>query len=109
MINWFKKLFNKEEIKADPTKLIKTEEIPEDAESRLIPPLPQLPTHKINDCYRIGYDSQLGITTLTLMDDGVSMTLGLGPYEVIRLIKLLGATLDEDIIESEGDDFNDED
>jgi hypothetical protein len=64
-----------------------------------IPPIPNIPTNQVKDHYRIGYDSANGVTTLTLIADYTSMTLSLGPEEVMRLIRMLGATLDdEDII-----------
>ena len=64
-----------------------------------IPPIPNIPTNQVKDHYRIGYDSANGATTLTLIADYTSMTLSLGPEEVMRLIRMLGATLDdEDII-----------
>ena len=71
-----------------------------------IPPIPNIPTNKVNDHYRIGYDSTNGATTLTLIADYTSMTLSLGPEEVMRLIRMLGATLDdEDIIGNMHDGF----
>ena len=103
MFNWFKNLFKKDN-QAVPLKVEETKEL----ENTMIPPLPQLPEHTINDYYRVGYDSQQGFTTLTLMSDGSSMTLSMGPYEVLRLIRMLGATLDEDVIdEVGGDDVDD--
>lgn len=104
MFNWFKNLFKKEEPQPVPIKVEEAKEL----ENVMIPPLPQLPEHTINDCYRVGYDSQLGVTTLTLMSDGSSMTLSMSPYELLRLIRILGATLDEDFIdEVGGDDVDD--
>jgi hypothetical protein len=109
MFNWFKDIFNKDQVKEETPMPIKVEG-PKDLEKTMIPPLPQLPQHTVNDHYRVGYDSQMGVTTLTLMSDGASMTLSLSPYELLRLIRILGATLDEDFIdEVSGDDFDDED
>jgi hypothetical protein len=75
-----------------------------------IPPIPNIPTNQVKDHYRIGYDSANGATTLTLIADYTSMTLSLGPEEVMRLIRMLGATLDdEDIIGHMHDGDLDED
>ena len=75
-----------------------------------IPPIPNIPTNQVKDHYRIGYDSANGATTLTLIADYTSMTLSLGPEEVMRLIRMLGATLDdEDIIGGIQDDDYEED
>lgn len=63
-----------------------------------IPPVPGIPKNQVQDHYRIGYDSVNGATTLTLHADYTSMTLSLGPEEVMRMIRMLGATLDDDII-----------
>ncbi len=75
-----------------------------------IPPIPNIPTNQVKDHYRIGYDGVNGATTLTLIADYTSMTLSLGPEEVMRLIRMLGATLDdEDIIGHMHDGDLDED
>jgi hypothetical protein len=75
-----------------------------------IPPIPGIPKNQVQDHYRIGYDSVNGATTLTLHADYTSMTLSLGPEEVMRLIRMLGATLDdEDIIGHMNDGDLDED
>jgi hypothetical protein len=76
-----------------------------------IPPVPGIPKNQVQDHYRVGYDSVNGATTLTLHADYTSMTLSLGPEEVMRMIRMLGATLDDDIIGSmSGDtDFDDGD
>jgi hypothetical protein len=43
---------------------------------------------------------------LTLIADYTSMTLSLGPEEVMRMIRMLGATLDDDIIGSMNGDID---
>ncbi len=106
MFDWFRNLFGRrgyptwkdvppptdmEKIAADMKKAM--------PDVKPIPPIPNIPTNKVQDHYRIGYDSANGATTLTLIADYTSMTLSLGPEEVMRLIRMLGATLDdEDII-----------
>ena len=71
-----------------------------------IPPMPGIPKNQVQDHYRIGYDSVNGATTLTLLADYTSMTLSLGPEEVMRMIRMLGATLDDDIIGSMNGDID---
>ena len=107
MFNWFKDIFNKKPKEEMPVVPIQIEES-KNLENKMIPPLPQLPEHSsINDCYRVGYNSQMGFTTLTLMSEGSSMTLSMSPYELLRLIRMLGATLDEDIMDVDDEDFDD--
>lgn len=107
MFNWFKN-FGKsdDDMKSDYKR------IADDMNKAIpIPPVPGIPKNQVQDHYRIGYDSVNGATTLTLHADYTSMTLSLGPEEVMRMIRMLGATLDDDILGSmNGDaDFDDED
>jgi hypothetical protein len=75
-----------------------------------IPPIPNIPKNQFRDHYRVGYDNETGATTLTLHTDVTSMTLSLGPLDVLRLIRMLGATLDDDVLDhgNEIDDDYDE-
>lgn len=114
MFNWFKNMFNGREYSTDTR--TDMEKIAEDMKKVIpdvspIPPMPGIPKNQVQDHYRIGYDSVNGATTLTLIADYTSMTLSLGPEEVMRLIRMLGATLDDDIIGTMGGDvdFDDED
>jgi hypothetical protein len=108
MFNWFRNLFPRPEYND-----IKPYEIPmvKAPETKPIPPIPNIPSNQVKDHYRIGYDSINGATTLTLHADYTSMTLSLPPEEVMRLIRMLGATLDdEDIIGGSHDgDFEEDD
>lgn len=90
MINWFKNIFTRSDY-IDPS----TYKGPAMTE---IPPIPNIPKHQIKDHYRVGYDSETGATTLTLHADYTSMTLSLSPEEVMRLIRMLAASLDDDIM-----------
>jgi hypothetical protein len=112
MFNWFKNMFNGREYPTD----VRTdmEKIAEDMKKVMpdvspIPPVPGIPKNQVQDHYRVGYDSVNGATTLTLHADYTSMTLSLGPEEVMRLIRMLGASLDDDIIGSMGGADFDED
>jgi len=94
MFNWFSNLFHRPDYN-DPAPY----NVPEKSKMTPIPPIPNIPSNQVKDHYRIGYDSENGSTTLTLIADYTSMTLSLPPEEVMRLIRMLGATLDdEDII-----------
>ena len=95
MFNWFRK-YN--------TPL----EMPPVPEVKPIPPI-NLPQPGLKDHYRVGYDPESGSTTLTLHTDYTSMTLTLGPEEVLRLIRLLGASLDDEFLNGDHDDHQDED
>jgi hypothetical protein len=64
-----------------------------------IPPIPNIPKNQFRDHYRVGYDNETESTTLTLHADYTSMTLSLGPLDVLRLIRMLGATLDDDLLD----------
>jgi hypothetical protein len=129
MFDWFRNLFatreyptwkdvppatDMEKISADMNKVLgqlpNPKTVPPMPDVKPIPPIPNIPTNQIKDHYRIGYDSVNGATTLTLIADYTSMTLSLGPEEVMRLIRMLGATLDdEDIIGNMHDGDLDED
>lgn len=79
--------------------------------SKEIPPMPDIAAAAVtpNDYYRVGYDNTQGATTLTLHTGaGNSMTLSLCESEVMRLIRLLDATLDYDIRFADDED-NDND
>lgn len=114
MFDWFKNMFGREYSIQEAVNN-DTGKIAEDMKKVIpdvspIPPVPGIPKNQIQDHYRVGYDSVNGATTLTLHADYTSMTLSLGPEEVMRLIRMLGASLDDDIINSMGGaDFNDED
>jgi hypothetical protein len=112
MINWFKNMFGGREYPTDTR--TDTAKIVEDMKKVIpdvspIPPMPGIPKNQVQDHYRVGYDSTNGATTLTLHADYTSMTLSLGPEEVMRLIRMLGASLDDDIIGSMGGADFDED
>jgi hypothetical protein len=100
MFNWFRNLFPRK----DHTDPVPHQNIPENAKMTLIPPIPNIPSNQVQDHYRIGYDSVNGATTLTLHADYTSMTLSLGPEEVMRMIRMLGATLDDDLLDGIVDD-----
>jgi hypothetical protein len=117
MLDWFRNLFATREYSTwkdvpPPTDM---EKIGNDMKKAMpdvtpIPPVPGIPKNQVQDHYRIGYDSVNGATTLTLHADYTSMTLSLGPEEVMRMIRMLGATLDdEDIIGNMHDGDLDED
>jgi hypothetical protein len=117
MFDWFRNLFATREYPTwkDVPPATDMEKIGNDMKKVMpdvkpIPPIPNIPTNQVKDHYRIGYDSANGATTLTLIADYTSMTLSLGPEEVMRLIRMLGATLDdEDIIGHMHDGDLDED
>jgi hypothetical protein len=117
MFDWFRNLFATREYPTwkDVPPATDMEKIGNDMKKAMpdvkpIPPIPNIPTNQVKDHYRIGYDSANGATTLTLIADYTSMTLSLGPEEVMRLIRMLGATLDdEDIIGNMHDGDLDED
>jgi|688.fasta_scaffold412316_5 hypothetical protein len=110
MFNWFRNWFTPRENLASDMEKIGNDMNKVMPDIKPIPPIPNIPTNKVNDHYRIGYDSTNGATTLTLIADYTSMTLSLGPEEVMRLIRMLGATLDdEDIIGNMHDGDLDED
>ena len=116
MFNWFKTMFNKTNYNTESDIKSDFEKIANDmkkavSDSTPIPPVPGIPKNQVQDHYRIGYDSVNGATTLTLHADYTSMTLSLGPEEVMRMIRMLGATLDDDIIGIMGsdEDMDDED
>jgi len=93
MFNWFRK-YNTPEITPVP-------------EVKPIPPI-SLPTPQLKDHYRVGYDPESESTTLTLHSDYTSMTLTLAPEEVLRLIRLLGASLDDEFLSGDQDDRHDD-
>ena len=64
-----------------------------------IPPIPEVPANQYHDHYRVGYDNNNELTTLTLHSDYTSMTLSLEPVDVLRLIRMLAATLDDEALE----------
>jgi hypothetical protein len=114
MFDWFRNLFSRPDYPtwkdipdfnkvANDMKKVVPEVTP-------IPPIPQIPKAQMHDHYRVGYDAETGSTTLTLHSDYTSMTLSLGPAEVMRLIRMLGASLDdEDIASGLGnDEYDDE-
>jgi hypothetical protein len=68
-----------------------------------IPPIPEVPANQYHDHYRVGYDNANELTTLTLHSDYTSMTLSLEPVDVLRLIRMLAATLDDDALEDSRD------
>jgi hypothetical protein len=114
MINWFKNMFGGRDYPTDTR--TDTAKIAEDMKKVMpdvspIPPVPGIPKNQVQDHYRVGYDSVNGATTLTLHADYTSMTLSLGPEEVMRLIRMLGASLDDDILGMMGPDgdMDDED
>ena len=114
MFDWFKNMFDGPKHPEDDRNDM--EKIAEDMKKVIpdvspIPPVPGIPKNQVQDHYRIGYDSINGATTLTLHADYTSMTLSLGPEEVMRMIRMLGATLDDDILGSMNGnvDFDDED
>ena len=74
--------------------------------SNEIPPIPEITeaSNTLKDHYRVGYDPAQGVTTLTLHAPEASMTLTLVESEVMRLIRLLDATLDYEIGISDEDD-----
>ena len=75
-----------------------------------IPPIPGIPTSQLQDYYRIGFDANIGATTLTLRSDATSITLSLSSMEVVRLIRMLAASLDDELdIKYNEDDDEDED
>jgi hypothetical protein len=94
MFNWFTNIFKRNQ--SDTGTLLDDMKKAEDVTP--IPPVPGIPKNQVQDHYRVGYDSVNGATTLTLHADYTSMTLSLGPEEVMRMIRMLGATLDDDII-----------
>lgn len=101
MINWFKNLFTRPDYN-DPSPY-------KGPAMKEIPPIPNIPTHQTKDHYRVGYDSDIGATTLTLHADYTSMTLTLAPEEVMRLIRMLAASLDDEIMSGDfGIDEEDE-
>lgn len=101
MFNWFRN-FNKpnNESLADAYSTMENKVNP-------IPPIPNIPKNQFRDHYRVGYDNETESTTLTLHTDTTSMTLSLGPLEVLRLIRMLGATLDDDLLDR-GNDLDDD-
>ena len=116
MFNWFKNMFDRPNYNSESDMKSDFEKITNDmkkvvSDSTPIPPVPGIPKNQVQDHYRIGYDSINGATTLTLHADYTSMTLSLGPEEVMRMIRMLGATLDDDVLGAmNGDpDFDDED
>lgn len=111
MFNWFSNLFGSRDYKIDNRPPL--EKIAEDMKKVMpdpIPPIPNIPQNQTKDHYRVGYDAEIGCTTLTLQADYSSMTLRLSPIEVLRLIRMLGATLDDIDLDSESnmdDDYDD--
>jgi hypothetical protein len=107
MFNWFRK-YEKPVEQAQ----VATPPVAQSSESKPIPPI-SLPTPQLKDHYRVGYDPESESTTLTLHSDYTSMTLTLAPEEVLRLIRLLGASLDDDLFDGsmsdDHDDHQDED
>lgn len=110
MFNWFSDLFGRREYPTDTRSDM--QKIAEDIKKVMpdpIPPIPNIPQNQSKDHYRVGYDAELECTTLTLQADYSSMTLSLPPREVLRLIRLLGASLDDSILDdetNEEDDFD---
>lgn len=74
-----------------------------------IPPIPGIPSSQLQDYYRIGFDANIGATTLTLRSDATSITLSLSSMEVLRLIRMLAATLDDELDIKYYDEEDDED
>ena len=74
-----------------------------------IPPIPGIPSSQLQDYYRIGFDANIGATTLTLRSDATSLTLSLSSMEVLRLIRMLAATLDDELDIKYYDEEDDED
>jgi hypothetical protein len=74
-----------------------------------IPPIPGIPSSQLQDYYRVGFDANIGATTLTLRSDATSITLSLSSMEVVRLIRILAATLDDELDIKYYDDEEDED
>jgi hypothetical protein len=108
MFDWFRNLFATRDYSTEGM-ASDMEKIGNDMKKAMpdvkpIPPVPGIPKNQVQDHYRVGYDSVNGATTLTLHADYTSMTLSLGPEEVMRMIRMLGATLDDDIIGSMGGD-----
>lgn len=56
----------------------------------------QEPVKVEQEHYRVGYNTATNMTTLTLKSDETSMTLGLIPSEVKRLIRMLESTMIEE-------------
>lgn len=73
-----------------------------------IPPIPGIPSSQLQDYYRIGFDSSIGATTLTLRGDATSITLSLSPGEVVRIIRMLAASLDDELDIKYDDDEEDD-
>ena len=75
----------------------------EDTEPKNVIKLPVKPVAPVappkpKEHYRVGFDSE-GMTTLTLMSDGSTMTLSMNQEACEQLIKMLRATYKETIEE----------
>jgi len=79
-------------------------EYPERKEMPTIPSMPFVPKTPVRDHYRVGYDPEAGLTTLTVHAEMTSMTLSLPPEEVFRMIRMLSATLSDTDLEANMDD-----
>jgi hypothetical protein len=106
MLNWFnRKNYNND--KKNDEYISSTPGTPSWASlSNEIPPIPEITeaSNTLKDHYRVGYDPAQGVTTLTLHAPEASMTLTLVESEVMRLIRLLDATLDYEVGISDDDD-----
>lgn len=80
-----------------------------DKENMRIPEIPEIPPSQNRDFYRVGFDMATGMTTLTVRSDVSSMTLSMPVTEVLRLIRMLDATLDYDISDIEHEDDSEDD
>lgn len=111
MFNWIKNLIGVRNDYSDNTVYKTIKAAPQ--MTTPIPPIPNIPAIQQHDHYRIGYDSHINATTITIHSDGTSMTLSLPPIEVMRIIRMLGATLDDEILSQSGiisdDDDSDDD
>lgn len=61
-----------------------------------VPPMPPvIPPRPKNEYYRVGWDSNADMVTLTLTsDNGFSTTLSVSPIECERMIRMLRSTYD---------------